>query len=320
MLRAALLGTAVTCLTGAALSFSSYRADCRVIRAKALDIVNDHQAPDARVLALTTWVHRHLGTSQNPERFLFKRLRATPRQVLEGGGDCADKSRLLASMLRQIGLPATMAMCFHPETGSPTHTLVETRLGPNDYMVVDPAFELHYPRPDGSGYFGILALRNDPQRLVRRVEHVQATTPRFRPLHWYDPVEAGAAGMSTFNWNKDGATRLARDVLFLALGPHVYRLPRPAVLEEPKVAVATGLLIAALAALTVRSAIRRFRMPRRHHTARLLGAGESRRKPAIQRATAGAPPSVGWGRPAATPYGDELPDTPGDRSRVRAES
>lgn len=265
------------CLIAASATYHSYRSDANALRAKALEIVGNREAPAQRVLTLTSWIHRHLGTARNPEYFVLRGLRATPMQVLDKGGDCADKSRLLSAMLRQIDIPATMALCFHHDTGLPTHTVVEAQLGPGRYMVTDPAYELYYP-DDHGGYYGILDLRKHPERLVERVKYVQATTPRFRPLHWYDPFEASAVGMSTFNWRKNGLTKLVRDCLFLAIGPDVYRLPRPAVMEEPKLAVATMLL--ALAAVALVLAWLAARTPRRrdaNHFVLLASADANRR-------------------------------------------
>lgn len=261
--RTVLLALTGVCLIAASATYVSYRSDADALRAKALEIVRSREAPAERVLTLTSWIHRHLGTARNPEHFFLPGLRATPMQVLDKGGDCADKSRLLSAMLRQIGIPATMALCFHHDTGLPTHTVVEAQLGPGRYMVTDPAYELYYPDNHG-GYFGILDLRKHPERLVERVRYVQATTPRFRPLHWYDPFEASAVGMSTFNWRKNGLTKLVRDCLFLAIGPDVYRLPRPAVMEEPKLAVAAMLLALALIALVLSRLAAR--TPRRRDT------------------------------------------------------
>jgi len=295
--RAGFLSLTGLCLIAASGTYVSYRSDATALRAKALEIVGDREAPAQRVLTLTSWIHRHLGTARNPEYFVLRGLRATPMQVLDKGGDCADKSRLLSAMLRQIGIPATMVLCFHHDTGLPTHTVVEAQLGRNRYMVTDPAFELYYP-DDHGGYYGILDLRKHPERLVERVKYVQATTPRFRPLHWYDPFEASAVGMSTFNWRKNGLTKLIRDCLFLAIGPDVYRLRRPAVLEEPKLAVATMLLgLAAVALVLARLAVHTPRRRDASHLILLASANTDRRD-----MLAGAmPPSTPSDTPAIQP-------------------
>ncbi len=188
---------------------------------------------------------------------MVAKLRATPLQVLLRGGDCADKARLLAAMLREIDIPASMALCFNPKTGQPSHTVVETQPEPDSYMLVDPAYELYYPKPDGHGYYGLLELRKHPERLQERLTYVWDTVPRFRPLHWYQPQIASFSGLSTINWHRSRITTLARDILFLVIGPNVYRLPRPILLEEPKLAVTSVLAFASLIMMVGRFAIRR---------------------------------------------------------------
>jgi len=254
----ALWCAAVLGILAAVACYSSYRRDCAELKAKALSIVGAEVSSDRRVLALNHWIHWHLPTAQNTQYFLFSKLRATPLQVLGGGGDCADKSRLLTAMLREIGIPATMALCFHPTTGRPSHTVVEARIGPHDFMLVDPAFNLHYPRPADDGYYGIAELRREPTLLQKRLDYVWEVEPRLQALHWYDPKVASFVGLSTFNWKKNALTQLLHDVLFLIVGPEVYSLPRPRVLEEPKIAVACAIVLLLLATLLARSAVRRY--------------------------------------------------------------
>lgn len=226
------------------------------MRQRAEEIVADIQEPAQKVLRLNSWVSRHLTTARNNGYFFVARLRATPLQVLQGGGDCADKARLLAAMLREIDIPASMALCFNPQTGQPSHTVVESQPEPGSHMLVDPAYELYYPKPDGQGYYGLLELRKHPERLQERLTYVWETVPRFRPLHWYQPQIASFIGLSTINWRRNRITSLARDLLFLAIGPNVYRLPRPLFLEEPKVAVAGALVVLSLIMLVGHLAIR----------------------------------------------------------------
>lgn len=250
------------CAAGAITCYAWNRRDCDELRKKALEIVDAEVSADRRVLALNNWIHWHLPTTQNEQHFLFSKLRATPLQVLGGGGDCADKARLLAAMLREIDIPATMALCFHPKTGQPSHTVVEARIGPTQHMLVDPAFNMHYPKPADDacddGYYGIAELRRDPTLLQKRLDYVWEVEPRLQALHWYDPDVASFVGLSTFNWKKNALTQLLHDGLFLLVGPEVYRLPRPRVLEDPKLAVAFALALLSLAIPIARLAVRRY--------------------------------------------------------------
>jgi len=237
--------------------YASYRYDGSILRAAALEIAKHESSNDRRVLEIANWIHWKLPTARNEAYFLVPTLRATPMHVLDRGGDCSDKSRLLAAMLREIGIPATLALCFHPETGLPSHTVVEAHLGPGQYMLVDPSFNLHYPKPAKHEYYGIIELRNDPTLLLKRLAYVQAVEPRLQALHWYDPNVASFVGLSTFNWNKNAVTRLIHDVLFLAIGEEVYRLPRPGVMEEPKLTAALALVLTSLVLLLGSRALRR---------------------------------------------------------------
>ena len=223
--------------------YTSYWRDCAALRAYAAQVAIGTADPQERVLALLDWVHSETGTAKNASFFLLPHLGATPWQVLESGGDCADKSRLLSSMLRQLDIPATMAMCINPQTSKPSHTVVEARIGPNEYMVVDPAFDLAFPRPGRTGYYGLLELRKDPAILHRRLEELAAALPRTHPLHSYNRTAAVYDRAMTINWGKNSLTGLVHDVLMTRLGDGIYRLPRPLLLEEPKLFVGTSALM-----------------------------------------------------------------------------
>ena len=236
-----LLGAAVGCWVG-------YRRDCNQLRTVAEKITADARSGSERVLALLHWVHVETGTAKNHSYFVLPTLGATPIQVLRAGGDCADKARLLSAMLREVGVPATMAMCFHPATGQPSHTIVEARTDPGVFMVVDPAFDLYFPRSDGSGYFGLLDLRRDPAILLRRLDQLCDTAPRTDPIHAYNRTLAVYDRAGSINWNRNRLMGFVRDRLLPGLGDDVYRLSRPLPFEEPKLFVATVALLLGLTA------------------------------------------------------------------------
>lgn len=231
--------------------YISYHQERAEIRRYAEELVQGIDDPVKRVLRLNTWVHRFLPTARNESYFVVPKLRATPRQVLRGGGDCADKARLLVALLEEINIPASMALCFHPETGKPSHTVVEARPAHQSPMLVDPAYELYYPKPDGAGYYSLLDLRQHPERLQERLNYVWDTVPRFRPLHWYNPDVAGFAGLSTINWRRNQVTALIHDLIYLGLGPKTYSLPRPRVVESPKLALCAVAALLALVSLGI---------------------------------------------------------------------
>ncbi len=272
---------------GSLACYVGYRVDRIELRQRSQEIVWNVHDPSEKVLALNTWIHRVLKTAKNESYFGISRLRATPLQVLHGGGDCADKARLLAAMLHEIDIPASMALCFHPETGQPSHTVVNAEPKPDAHMLVDPAYELFYPKPDGHGYYGLLELRKHPERLQERLTYVWETVPRFRPLHWYNPQIASFSGLSTVNWRRNRITALAHDVLFLFVGPDIYQLPRPAMLEAPKLAVAGIFAFLALITLAGQFAVNRSSSHRLSRT-RVADKKHCLRQPPRPRAAAAA--------------------------------
>ncbi len=168
-------------------------------------------------------------------------------QVLESGGDCADKSRLLTAMLREVAIPSTMAMCFHPRTGQPTHTVVEARVE-TGYMVLDPTWDLCFPREGEVGYYGLLDLRRDPNILFRRLARLTPAAPPTDKIHHYNREDDVYDAVSTFNWHKNRCTCLLFVVLRSIWADEVYRLSRPTWIEEPKLTVAVIALVPGLLA------------------------------------------------------------------------
>ena len=98
--------------------------------------------------------------------------------------------------------------------------------------MVDPVFDLSFPKPDATGYYGLLELRRGPNILLRRLVELCAVTPRSHPVHRYPRRRAGYDQASSINWNKNALTRFTPAML-RKLGNAVYRLPRPRLLEEP---------------------------------------------------------------------------------------
>ncbi len=219
----------------------------------------DPQASRAeQVLALLHWVHGNGDTAKNEQFFAFRRLGATAVQILDRGGDCADKSRLLTSLLHEIGISASAALCFDAHSGLPAHTLVEARTGPATYMLVDPSFDLYFPTPDDTGYYDLLDLRHDPGIVARRVAALRSQRPLGpNTLPYYLRASASYGTASTFHWNKNAALRWLHDRLRSILGENVDRLPRPILMETPKLTLAAvGFVTGTLAAMALVGMIR----------------------------------------------------------------
>lgn len=255
-----LAGLALVCGAGSVACFVAFRADGAELR-RAAQAVTAGTADDAeRVLLLLDWVWRRGGTARNEEYFLFRGQRATPRQIMARGGDCADKSRLLCALLREIGLGASPALCFDAQGGAAAHTIVEARLNDGTFMAVDPAFGLYFPRETGNGYYGLLDLRRDRDIVDRRVAALVRHGHHGHDVY-YLRSSADYATARTINWERNVVTRAVFPILKLIWGNDAHRLPRPVLLEDPQWSAAllalAGALAAGLGAWRVSSAVRR---------------------------------------------------------------
>jgi len=242
-----------------ATAYLSYTLDGFELREAALRVTVTMTSSTEKTLALLDWVHAIPQTAENRRHFLIPRLRATPMQVLESGGDCADKSRLLSAMLRQVGVNSTMVMLFDPRNQQATHTVVCAFLENGSTMVVDPAYGLSFPDSDTGRFLGLTELRRNPSRLDARLRELRATASRRDPVQVYDPTAASYAMASSINWDKNALTRTLRDLLLPSWGDELYSMARPRVLEEPKLLVACLGLALSLALLIVQAVAGRVR-------------------------------------------------------------
>ena len=249
-LRTLALSIAALTAATAGIVYASYESDCATLQRIAKTVTAGRSMPSDKVLALTHWVHGQGDSHCNRRFFVVPALRATPLQVLEAGGDCADKSRLTWALLRALEIPSTVAMCFDRAGGVPAHTLVEARVEAGGWMVVDPAFDLFFPRPDGRGYSGLRDLRADPDIVPRRVEELWIQLGYTQPAdRYYLRARAAYDQTATINWCGTRLGRLLRPAATWWFGEDLPFVPRPAVLEEPKLAVAIALLAVSLSAL-----------------------------------------------------------------------
>ncbi len=225
-------------------AYVAYERDGLELQQVCERVVADHPRPTDRILALLHFVHALRPTRENFDAFLIPRLRATPMQVLRGGGDCADKSRLLSALLTHAGVQAGPVMCFDPKTQRPTHTVVCAYLPSGKTMVVDPAYELFFPDVSTQRYFGLSDLRRDPSILTSRLEDMRTTLPSSHPAHYYNAGASPYTLASSINWNKNSMTQFAQGVLYSLFGETLYAWPRPRFIEEPQLfvcmAVGTG--------------------------------------------------------------------------------
>ncbi len=206
--------------------------DQRAIGRATRCLVAPDQPADLKVITLTEWVYASTRSTRNDHYFVLPDMRATAWQVLVGGGDCADKARLLVAMLDSVGIPASPVMLFDPATGLPSHTVVEAEYEPGLRMVVDPSFNLVFPRTEG-GYHDLLSLRADPHAAEDRVRQARAIAPWPAKAIFYRMETAGYAGASTIHWNRNLLTRLVFATLHPFLNDRVFQLRRPTLAENP---------------------------------------------------------------------------------------
>lgn len=274
------VGVAAGLLVGA-YSYVSFVQDESTLRGQAVEVAGMKTTSAEKTLALLAWVHDIHRTRENDRYFLWPRLRATPMQVLESGGDCADKSRLLTALLRHVGVTSTMVMCFDPRTSASTHTVVCAFMEDGSTMVVDPAYALYFPMGDSGRFAGLAELRKTPGILDERLATLRAELPRSHPVHAYNPSTAGYSQASSMNWNRDGLMRTLHAVLYPSWGDELYSLPRPLFLEEPKWLIACVGMTVSLGLLLVRAMVLRVRRlwaacvptrARRHEPGSILAA------------------------------------------------
>ena len=179
---------------------------------------------------------------ENDSYFLwpaFRFLRPTPWQVLERGGDCADRSRLVVALLHLRGIHASKWALYNAQ-GESKHAAVQADVE-SGKMAVDPLFGLWFPKPQG-GYYAIRELRQDPRILSQRVDELLAKgqQPGAGRLEFYPKDQYVYTQARTINWNKSGSMRFAYRALHGILGEGVDELRRPGFAEEPPLMVIYG--------------------------------------------------------------------------------
>ena len=167
---------------------------------------------------------------------IFSVLRSMPRQVLEQGGDCGDRSRLVIRMLRLHGIGASKWALYTKEMKS-VHAVVELE-SETGKMVADPLFGLWFPRSSG-GYYSIRELRQSPNILSDRIQSLveQGKRPGTSNLRKYPVEEYSYEYAKTINWEKWVGMWALYKSLSIIMGPSIDDLRRPAFVEAPQIMV-----------------------------------------------------------------------------------
>ena len=182
---------------------------------------------------------RTLPVIENTSYFLFpifSVLRPMPQQILEQGGDCGDRSRLVIRMLHLRGIQASKWAIYTKEMKS-VHAVVELE-SETGKMVMDPLFGLWFPRSD-RGYYGIRELRQSPNILSDRIQSlvVQGKRPGASDLRKYPLDDYSYEYAKTINWEKWVVTWPLYKALSIIIGPSIENLQRPVFVEAPQLMV-----------------------------------------------------------------------------------
>lgn len=210
----------------------------------ALSVVSQKCVEFEKLKNLNSWVYRNKGFAKNPRYFFWKRLGPTPSQILEQGGDCADKSRLLSAMLSEIGLSSTLAMMYSSQDGEPVHTIVFTRTT-EGLLASDPVYDLTFGSADNPVTVQMLVA--DSSLMLADLRRARAMRPSDDKIHFYDEATHHFDFVTTINWRKNDLFRgIAK---FLALfGIDARFLFRPRILEDPLLFLSIGSIFFAISA------------------------------------------------------------------------
>ena len=182
---------------------------------------------------------RTLPVIENTSYFLFpifSVLRPMPQQILEQGGDCGDRSRLVIRMLHLRGIQASKWAIYTKEMKS-VHAVVELE-SETGKMVADPLFGLWFPRLD-RGYYGIRELRQSPEILRDRIQSLveQGKRPGASDLRKYPLDDYSYEYAKTINWEKWVGMWALYKMLRIIMGTSIDDLQRPAFVEAPQLMV-----------------------------------------------------------------------------------
>lgn len=203
----------------------SWRRDNSILCDQA-KVVTQHCHNDIeRIMAISGWVHANKGFEKNKNYFLsLPILGATPIDVLRNGGDCSDKSRLVAAMLNEVGIKAGLVMLRKAVDQPFTHTVVEA-IHERGRMVVDPVWDIAYP----GGIEELAAVDPGPQ-LVLELQQLRGPQSKIMSV-LYEDVNFKYA--TSINWNKNRFTRFIAAMMRVG-GIDPNTIMRPRIFEDPK--------------------------------------------------------------------------------------
>jgi Transglutaminase-like superfamily len=210
--------------------FFSWHQDEVVLRRQAEAITKNLSTDSERVRAINDWVYHNKSFVKNNRYFIVAALGPTPIQVMQQGGECEDKSRLVAAMLDTLGIDAGLVMIAPCQHCGFIHTVVEAQYEAGR-MVVDPTWDVDYPTGDGR-FLAVrdLAGTNRGRERVAELRHQRLATEKIVNMPEEDAIFDYAVAM---NWDRNAVTRGIAAILRLG-GYSPKTFFRPRLLEDPK--------------------------------------------------------------------------------------
>jgi hypothetical protein len=258
--------------------FVDWQRDNALLRQQAVEITTNLSTDSSRVRVINDWVYQNQGFGKNDHYFIVSALGPTPTQVLESGGDCSDKSRLVAAMLNELNIEAGLVMISPCRTCSFIHTVVEAQYE-RGRMVVDPIWHVDYPAADGR-FLGVRDIAGTSRGRDRVAELQRERGPS-------DKITVMPATEATFdyavavNWDKNMATRTTAAALHL-LGYTPEQMFRPRFIEDPKLAL--SLFLTSIGIAIIGANIVKYFFVRKVAGGRIRGRGETVPSASLQEA------------------------------------
>lgn len=219
----------------------SWVNDNAILRENAVAVTAGLTNDSTKISAINHWVYLNQGFTKNERFFLVPALGPTPNQVLESGGDCGDKSRLVSAMLWQLRINSGLAQIFPCRDCGPIHVVVEAEYEAGR-MVVDPIWDVDYPTGDGR-FLGIQEL-SGTRRGREHVADLQWRRGASEKIQSMPESEATFDFAVAINWERNAFSHaVAFGLGLLEYDPA--HLLRPHFLEDPKLALALVLFISA---------------------------------------------------------------------------